>query len=253
MSAAHIASSDALMDIVGRGYGPVSGLVAPGRVAAYVAATGDDADRWRDQAPPSLAGALLFEVAPMFLADPDVVPHTTTVVHADQTFSWHRPIPIGAAYEVEGSVARVRERSGTFWVTFESTVTMAGSVAIESTSTFLLSDAALAAPADEEAEPALTARAESGYSASRLDLVSYAAASGDVNPIHWDHDSAVAAGLPGVIVHGLLTNAWIIRHVIAATDGGHPLAALKTRFRSPIRPAQQVDISGDPESVSVEC
>ena len=40
---------------------------------------------------------------------------------------------------------------------------------------------------------------------SRADLVRYAAASGDFNPIHWNERFATAVGLPGVIAHGMFT------------------------------------------------
>jgi acyl dehydratase len=40
---------------------------------------------------------------------------------------------------------------------------------------------------------------------TRADLVRYAGASGDFNPIHWSDRVACAAGLPGVIAHGMLT------------------------------------------------
>lgn len=40
---------------------------------------------------------------------------------------------------------------------------------------------------------------------SRADLVRYAAASGDFNPIHWNQEFAVSVGLPDVIAHGMLT------------------------------------------------
>ncbi len=39
----------------------------------------------------------------------------------------------------------------------------------------------------------------------RVDLVRYAGASGDTNPIHWSERAALDAGLPGVIAHGMLT------------------------------------------------
>lgn len=39
----------------------------------------------------------------------------------------------------------------------------------------------------------------------RADLVRYAGASGDANPIHWSDRAALDAGLPGVIAHGMLT------------------------------------------------
>ena len=42
-----------------------------------------------------------------------------------------------------------------------------------------------------------------------LQLVKYAGASGDYYQIHYDKDFAVASGLPGVIVHGWLTLAFL--------------------------------------------
>ncbi|RFU64780.1 MaoC/PaaZ C-terminal domain-containing protein [Peribacillus glennii] len=40
---------------------------------------------------------------------------------------------------------------------------------------------------------------------SRLDLIKYAGASGDYNPIHTIDDEAKKAGLPGIIAHGMWT------------------------------------------------
>ena len=40
---------------------------------------------------------------------------------------------------------------------------------------------------------------------TRADLVAYAGASGDRNPIHWSPTFAEHVGLPGVIAHGMLT------------------------------------------------
>jgi len=39
----------------------------------------------------------------------------------------------------------------------------------------------------------------------RVDLVRYAGASGDLNPLHWNERFATAVGLPDVIAHGMLT------------------------------------------------
>lgn len=38
---------------------------------------------------------------------------------------------------------------------------------------------------------------------SRIDLIKYAGASGDFNPIHTIDDEAKKAGLPGIIAHGM--------------------------------------------------
>lgn len=40
---------------------------------------------------------------------------------------------------------------------------------------------------------------------TRVDLLAYADASGDSNPIHQSDEAARAVGLPGVLAHGLLT------------------------------------------------
>jgi len=45
------------------------------------------------------------------------------------------------------------------------------------------------------------------FRVTRADLVRYACASGDFNPIHWSDRVATSVGLPGVIAHGMLTMA----------------------------------------------
>ena len=51
------------------------------------------------------------------------------------------------------------------------------------------------------------------FTITRADLVSYAAASGDHNPIHQDESVARSVGLPGVIAHGMYTMALAARAV----------------------------------------
>ncbi len=68
----------------------------------------------------------------------------------------------------------------------------------------------------------------------RADLVRYAGASGDFNPIHWNQRFARAVGLPDVIAHGMLTMATAARLV---TDWcGDPGAVVEyaTKFTKPV-------------------
>lgn len=51
------------------------------------------------------------------------------------------------------------------------------------------------------------------YTIDRLDLVKYAGASGDFNPIHWRESFAKSVGLPDVIAHGMYTMAQASRYV----------------------------------------
>ncbi|MFF4991593.1 MaoC family dehydratase [Streptosporangium saharense] len=45
------------------------------------------------------------------------------------------------------------------------------------------------------------------YPVRRVNLVMYAGASGDFNPIHWNERFAKTVGLPDVIAHGMFTMA----------------------------------------------
>jgi acyl dehydratase len=71
------------------------------------------------------------------------------------------------------------------------------------------------------------------YSATRLDLVKYAGASGDFNVIHWNERLARSVGLPDVIAHGMFTMAQAGRYVTELA-GGDPAAVLEfgVRFSS---------------------
>jgi acyl dehydratase len=69
---------------------------------------------------------------------------------------------------------------------------------------------------------------------TRGDLVRYAGASRDFNPLHWNERFAKSVGLPDVIAHGMLTMASAIRVV---TDwAGDPGAVVEysVRFTRPV-------------------
>jgi acyl dehydratase len=95
---------------------------------------------------------------------------------------------------------------------------------------------------------------------SRADLVRYAGASGDFNPIHWSESTARSVDLPGVIAHGMLTMGTAVQLV---TDWcGDPGAILdyQTRFSAmvPVDEAQgaTLEVSGkvgtiDPDAGTV--
>ena len=233
------------LDLQGATLGPVFVGVTSDRIAFYVEATGDDGDRWSSEAPPGFASVLLFAVADLFLHHPRVVPFTATLLHVDQSFTYLAPVRAGSTITMGGTITRVRERAGSYFVTFDAEGRDGSEVVIASTSTFVLSDQQAPAPEVEVTEPAARAKAGdtgSERSASRHDLVRYAAATRDFNPLHWDHRTAVDAGLPGTVVHGLLMYAWMMQEVADACNGA-PIAAAKVRFRSALLPGQQAKIA----------
>ena len=69
---------------------------------------------------------------------------------------------------------------------------------------------------------------------TRDNLVRYAGASLDFNPIHWNERFAREVGLPDVIAHGMLTMALAGRIVTDWLDDPRRLVSYYTRFTRPV-------------------
>ena len=71
------------------------------------------------------------------------------------------------------------------------------------------------------------------YAVRRVDLVRYAGASGDFNPIHWSDRVATSVGLPGVIAHGMFTMALVAR-AVEAWAGEGSVVEFGCKFTKPV-------------------
>lgn len=71
------------------------------------------------------------------------------------------------------------------------------------------------------------------FTVTRADLVRYAAASGDHNPIHQDEEVARSVGLPGVIAHGMYTMALAAR-AVGEWFPGAEVVSLGCKFTNPV-------------------
>jgi acyl dehydratase len=69
---------------------------------------------------------------------------------------------------------------------------------------------------------------------TRADLVRYAGASGDFNPIHWNARFATEVGLPDVIAHGMVTMAIAARVVTDWIGDPGALVEYSVRFTKPV-------------------
>lgn len=69
---------------------------------------------------------------------------------------------------------------------------------------------------------------------TRTDLVRYAGASGDFNPIHWSDRAAHEAGLPDIVAHGMLTMALANRLVTAWAGDPGAVVECSARFTRPV-------------------
>jgi acyl dehydratase len=77
---------------------------------------------------------------------------------------------------------------------------------------------------------------------TRTDLVRYAGASGDFNPLHHDHVFAAAAGLPDVMAHGMLS-AGLTASAVTSWFGPGSVRRFSVRFRSPVWPGDVLTAS----------
>lgn len=72
------------------------------------------------------------------------------------------------------------------------------------------------------------------FPVTRDQLVRYAGASGDFNPIHWNERFARAVGLPDVIAHGMFTMAEAARVVTDWAGDPGAVREYAVRFTRPV-------------------
>ena len=85
---------------------------------------------------------------------------------------------------------------------------------------------------------------ERTYRITRADLVAYAEASGDHNPIHQDDAVARSVGLSGVIAHGMYTLALAARYVDEELGEPARIAQIGAKFTRPVVvPVDGVDVT----------
>jgi acyl dehydratase len=93
------------------------------------------------------------------------------------------------------------------------------------------------------------------FRVTRADLVRYAGASGDFNPIHWSDRVATSVGLPGVIAHGMYTFALAGRAVVGWAGSTTDVESITARFARPVvvpddEEGAQVSVAGRVTAVS---
>jgi acyl dehydratase len=79
---------------------------------------------------------------------------------------------------------------------------------------------------------------------TKVQLVKYAGASGDFNPIHTDDETARAVGLPGVIAHGMLSMGILGQYAAWLVGDRGFVQGLKVRFSGMVRPADVLTCRG---------
>jgi acyl dehydratase len=84
---------------------------------------------------------------------------------------------------------------------------------------------------------------------TREDVDTYAAVSGDHNPLHRDDVVARRAGYPGIIAHGMFTLGLLGSCVVAWTGDPAAVIRMKAAFRAPVFMGETIVAGGRVRSV----
>lgn len=93
----------------------------------------------------------------------------------------------------------------------------------------------------------------SSRTVTREDIVAYAGASGDQNPLHQDDAFARAVGFPSVIAHGMLTMGVLASWLTSWLGEAGALKRMRAPFRAVVFPGDTIVAGGrvrakDPET-----
>lgn len=218
----------AARDFDGVAYARSGVEVARAGVEAYAGVCGFPR---KDFVPLTYPHLLAFPLHMAIMSDHDFPYAALGMVHVENTITAHRAIAVGEVLDVSTSVGRPRPHARGALLDFVTSVTSAGEVAWESTSTYLRRGT----PPEGEPTAGLEINDVPGGGIEwRLpaDLGrTYAGVSGDSNPIHLYPWTAKALGFKRQIAHGM----WTLARSVAAIENRLPDAVtVEVAFKKPV-------------------
>ncbi|WPD20305.1 MaoC family dehydratase [Thermaerobacter composti] len=84
---------------------------------------------------------------------------------------------------------------------------------------------------------------------TRLQILRFAAVTGDTNPVHVNDFVARRAGFDGVIAHGMLSMSFLGEYLTRVAGAGN-VRRFKARFRQPVRPGDVITCKGRVKAVA---
>jgi acyl dehydratase len=237
--------------LAGRTFAPTAAyVVSAERIAEFAVATGCAYDG--GAAPATFPIVVAFRAMTDLLDDPSVGISLHRVVHGEQRFSYTRPVVAEDVLTATLTVEGVRSIGGADIITTRSEITdESGDHVVTARATLVhraeAPETAPDRPAARPSEPgperstAGSTSWEAGaklpvrdYAVTRSDLIRYAGASGDFNPIHWSDRVARSVGLPGVIAHGMFTMALAARALDDWAGSPGRVRELGAKFTNPV-------------------
>jgi acyl dehydratase len=245
-------------DLVGKEYAPTTTEATLEAMQNYARAYNDDNPAFFDGkgaggivAPPMYAVVVSWPSILAVVGDPDLKVDVVRLLHGEQDMEFILPIRPGDKITAIARVASIETRAGGEALVIETTAKNQAGDKVNRTlfNAFIRgggkggSDPRVAEP--DRGEPIITVAQQ----VDKDQTYRYKEASGDFNPIHVDENFAKMAGLPGIIVHGLCTMAFVSKVIIDQLCGGDPvkLKRLRVRFSRPVLPGQVITTRVWPE------
>lgn len=234
-------------DLVGRQYTKLEPFpVTADAAQAYAAATNAvDVTAYPGSVPPMYGVAFSLPALGAPLFDPDLHVDMMRLVHGDQDMRFLRPVKPGDVITARSKVDAIIEKSSGEIIEVGITCTnQSGEVVLEAKSGLFVrgsrkKDVVEGEVKERDLDEEAWAQAPVAWTATETVAPDqsrrYAPASGDMNPIHTDDEVAKMAGLPGIILHGLCTMAFV-HNACVRKVGGDPqrIKRLSVRFARPV-------------------
>jgi len=246
---------------IGRTAGPRTVTVSARRSMAFAAATGDCNRRYFDDtgaelvAPPLLSVHLEWPlVVELRRALPGITPaEVSRGVHAMHDVTFHRLIRAGESVTTTGAIVGLERRpAGTAVLTRLDTIDQHGQPLITTYNGAVYREVELTGePVSTDAPPPLPRPgADGGWSLAMIvpsDAAHIYTECAEIwNPIHTERSVALAAGLPGIILHGTATLGYAAQEIVNRNCGGDPsrLQRLAGRFGAMVLLDTSIGIAG---------
>jgi acyl dehydratase len=172
------------------------------------------------------------------------------LVHAEQAFELHRPLPPAGAVRTTTKVTGIYDKGSGALVATEAVAVDAASgepMITSRSSVFIRGEGGFGGPrgtAPDWPEPGAEPDLEVSYPTRPEQALLYRL-SGDRNPLHSDPAFAARAGFPRPILHGLCTYGVVGRALLHALAGSDParFAGMSGRFSKPVFPGESLTVS----------
>jgi acyl dehydratase len=169
------------------------------------------------------------------------------LVHAEQAFELHAPLPAAATVQVTSRVTAIEDKGSGALVRTESTAELAGQPLVTTRGgVFIRGEGGFGTrqPAEPWTWPDRAPDEQVRYR-TRPDQALLYRLSGDRNPLHSDPAFAARGGFARPILHGLCTYGFTGRALLHAVCGSDPkrFGAMSARFSRPVLPGQELIVS----------